>query len=115
MLQWRSLGGKQARSVKSARESVRKPLKIASREVPGLMGTLSDVLRYAVDGRKDWPISTCKGEAFRGADSVSALVVKKRVDCALCCSQATGCCLDTKRFHRFNTDKSMCESLAATI
>ena len=75
------------------------------------MGTLSEVLRYAVDGRKDWPISTCKGEAFRGADNVSALVVNKRVDCALGCSQATGCCLDTKRFHRFDTDKSTCERL----
>jgi hypothetical protein len=93
------------------RESVRKPLKIASREVPGRKGTLSEVLRYAVDGRKDWPISTCKGEAFCGADSESALVVKKRVDCALGCSQATGCCLNTKQFHRFYTDKLTCERL----
>jgi hypothetical protein len=69
------------------------------------------VLRYAVDGRKDWPISTCKGEAFCGADSESALVVKKRVDCALGCSQATGCCLNTKQFHRFYIDKLTCERL----
>ena len=69
------------------------------------------MLRHAVDGRKDWPISTCKGEAFCGADSVSALVVKKRVDCALGCSQATGCCLNTKQFHHFNTDKLTCVRL----